>query len=197
MNALKRAILHALAVSGVGAMTRSATRRHPRVLMYHGFGEEADPRRGAISRDAFRRHLLYIKKHFTPWKLSDLVKHYKTHGAYPKGAVVITVDDGYENFYSIALPLLKEFGIPATVFIVAEAADENRWLWTDVLDYAFENTPALKTRSRPPLHKEILANLKTLCAERRETALNNLLAEYAVSVPASPPPEFRLMSWSQ
>ncbi len=37
----------------------------------------------------------------------------------PQPAVVLTFDDGYQDFHDYAWPVLQEYGLPATVFIVA------------------------------------------------------------------------------
>jgi peptidoglycan/xylan/chitin deacetylase (PgdA/CDA1 family) len=44
------------------------------------------------------------------------------------GAVALTFDDGFRNFNSHALPILREFGFPATVFVVSErCGGRNDW----------------------------------------------------------------------
>lgn len=43
-------------------------------------------------------------------------------------SVVITFDDGYENYFTHALPVLVRYGFPATVFLVANAIGRtNAW----------------------------------------------------------------------
>jgi peptidoglycan/xylan/chitin deacetylase (PgdA/CDA1 family) len=38
-------------------------------------------------------------------------------GSLPPRAAVITFDDGFFDFYDVALPLLNEFGVPATLYL--------------------------------------------------------------------------------
>ena len=38
-------------------------------------------------------------------------------GKLKSSSTVITLDDGYQNNYSVAFPVLREFALPATVFI--------------------------------------------------------------------------------
>jgi peptidoglycan/xylan/chitin deacetylase (PgdA/CDA1 family) len=48
----------------------------------------------------------------------------------PLRSVVITVDDGYASFYRLAYPLLKQHGLPATLFVYTDfigAADAVSW----------------------------------------------------------------------
>ena len=42
----------------------------------------------------------------------------------PPRVFVVTFDDGYENTYHYAWPVLKEFGIPATVFVATAYLDQ-------------------------------------------------------------------------
>ncbi len=46
----------------------------------------------------------------------------------PKSAVMLTFDDGYEDFYNEAFPVLKRFGFNATLFVVVDRLGEtNTW----------------------------------------------------------------------
>ncbi len=54
--------------------------------------------------------------------------------------VAVTVDDGYEDFYHYALPVLRKYEIPATLYATTGFIDRRLWLWPDFLRYAIENS---------------------------------------------------------
>ena len=66
-----------------------------------------------------------------------------------KPSCVITFDDGYENLYTHAFPILKELKIPATVFLTTDLIDKKIQLWVDVLEYAIGMTkfPEIEVRN--------------------------------------------------
>lgn len=46
----------------------------------------------------------------------------------PANAVAITFDDGFRNVFDVAFPVLKDYGFPATVFLVTSfCGRDNRW----------------------------------------------------------------------
>jgi peptidoglycan/xylan/chitin deacetylase (PgdA/CDA1 family) len=47
--------------------------------------------------------------------------------------VLVTFDDGYRDFFDNAYPILKEFDIPALVFLATRFLDEGGMIWTDVV----------------------------------------------------------------
>jgi peptidoglycan/xylan/chitin deacetylase (PgdA/CDA1 family) len=51
------------------------------------------------------------------WPLPDVVRRVEEHDALPPDVVVLTFDDGYENFHLNVWPLLMELGVPATLFM--------------------------------------------------------------------------------
>jgi peptidoglycan/xylan/chitin deacetylase (PgdA/CDA1 family) len=78
------------------------------VLYYHSIPEH--------QRKMFADQLAALIRNATPIALDQAVQP-------PKGmhAVAITFDDGFENFYSQALPELEKRRLPATMFVIADA----------------------------------------------------------------------------
>jgi peptidoglycan/xylan/chitin deacetylase (PgdA/CDA1 family) len=62
-------------------------------------------------------------------ELTTVVEAALGKGSVPEGAVAVTFDDGYADFYDVALPILQEQRIPATLFAVAgKLGGWNDWM---------------------------------------------------------------------
>jgi peptidoglycan/xylan/chitin deacetylase (PgdA/CDA1 family) len=61
-------------------------------------------------------------------------------GKLPPRAICITFDDGYRSVHDLALPVLKEFGLPATVFVTSGYIGE-RNMWNDRIIEAVQSLP--------------------------------------------------------
>lgn len=87
------------------------------VFVYHRFGEKRAPSTN-ISLADFRAHLdVFRQDEYTVLTLGDVVARLKKGEALPDRTAVITVDDGYKSFLTGAMPLLEEYGYPATLFV--------------------------------------------------------------------------------
>ncbi len=67
----------------------------------------------------FEKQIRFLKKHYTIITLFELqeILDKKNHPFRCKKCCLITFDDGYEDNYINALPVLKKYGCPATFFI--------------------------------------------------------------------------------
>jgi peptidoglycan/xylan/chitin deacetylase (PgdA/CDA1 family) len=92
------------------------------ILTYHSIDNSGSPI--SVSPEVFQEHVRWLANASIPvMPLSDLV-----NTPDQESGVAITFDDGFENFGSIAWPLLREFGIPATVFVVSNHVGKvNNW----------------------------------------------------------------------
>jgi peptidoglycan/xylan/chitin deacetylase (PgdA/CDA1 family) len=63
---------------------------------------------------------------YHPIRLMDLGYALASGAPLPEKPIVLTFDDGYVDFYQNALPRLKIYRLPATVFVLPQWTDENR-----------------------------------------------------------------------
>lgn len=87
------------------------------ILCYH----DVDPEWNsplAVTPDQFRRHCRWLAEHRRVVPLQDVTFDDTMLPA--RGTVVLTFDDGFRGVYEHAFPLLVEYGLPATVFLVGD-----------------------------------------------------------------------------
>src|SRR3984957_2923190 len=118
MILLLRAESAQMPLGGSGFMTAVAPVRVP-VLMYHEIADITATRsRLAVAPEVFADQVAYLHDAgftaITAGTLSAILAG--GGGELPARPVVLTFDDGYGDFFSQALPLLKQYGHTATVF---------------------------------------------------------------------------------
>jgi peptidoglycan/xylan/chitin deacetylase (PgdA/CDA1 family) len=110
-------LLCSVAIGPLGAFL-SRRYRIP-VLMYHSVDDaQAAVSSLAVSTQSFRKQMSFLKRrHYRFLSLAEFVSALENKERLPRRAVVVTFDDGYENNYTAAYPILKELGIPACIFV--------------------------------------------------------------------------------
>ena len=108
------------------------------ILMYHYLSDpppNSDIYRIdlSVSPEKFREQLTYLRDNgFVTIDFYDLSQAMTGNQPLPPRRVLITFDDGHRDHYTNAFPLLKEFGMKATFFIItdlAETSNENHLTW--------------------------------------------------------------------
>ena len=83
----------------------------------------------------FEKLLIYFQANFEIVSLSELFIIKKNNTVPLKKTIALTFDDGYENNFSVALPLLKKYNIPATFYIISKGlTDSDYYVWPDIID---------------------------------------------------------------
>lgn len=94
------------------------------VLMYHSVWDAvpaADPYHNGISTATFDSHLRWlINRGYQPMSLSALEEVWEGGRLPPTRGVAITFDDGYEDNYLHAWPILRRHQFTATIFVVTD-----------------------------------------------------------------------------
>lgn len=78
----------------------------------------------------FRRIVEKLARVGTPVSIAMLVRSLET-GVLPRNPFMITFDDGYRSCVDIAMPILRELGVPATFFIPTAFPDQRMLFWWD------------------------------------------------------------------
>ncbi|MFS0840975.1 polysaccharide deacetylase family protein [Paenibacillus sp. 1P03SA] len=98
------------------------------VLLYHDIRKTAGNRKdlpSTVTPGQFEEHLEMLKERgFRIVPMEQFVQFMREGGKLPPNAVVLTFDDGYETFYTEALPILKNHGVTASNFIVGISSDQ-------------------------------------------------------------------------
>lgn len=109
--------------------------------MYHHVQDltaaEADGHKSlTVDPKIFREQMQYLKdRGFTVLPASALISFFDTGTPIPKKSVLLTFDDGYDDFGSDAAPILKDFGFPATLFVPTGLMQNPGYLtWSAILD---------------------------------------------------------------
>jgi peptidoglycan/xylan/chitin deacetylase (PgdA/CDA1 family) len=64
-----------------------------------------------------------LARGFEAWPLRKVLAHHRAGQAIPRRAFVVTFDDGFDNVYEFAWPILKRLGVPATIFLATAYLD--------------------------------------------------------------------------
>lgn len=95
------------------------------ILRYHSISNKKDPY--AISPQIFLQQMRYLKKSkFPVLSIQEIMTKLK-QGNPTKTMIAITFDDGFKDHLSVAAPILKRFGFPATFFINANTDKINKY----------------------------------------------------------------------
>ena len=126
----RRFVADTLYRAGVlAAWQRLTLRRRAVVLMYHRVLDDAEYRRTASSpaivvrRSTFERQLRVLQRHFRVLSADELRACIAAGRPLPPRSCVITFDDGWIDTYRHAWPLLREFRMPAIVFVPVSFID--------------------------------------------------------------------------
>lgn len=167
------------------------------ILIYHRVLPEHDPLRpGEPTVAEFTWQMAVLTRMFTVLPLGDAVRRLKA-GTLPARAACVTFDDGYADNHDLALPILRRFRVPATVFVATGFLNGGRMFNDTVIESVRRLVgplPALdgvelpvtaigSDADRRALIGAILASVKYMTLEERATFLEQLTAHVQGELP--------------
>jgi peptidoglycan/xylan/chitin deacetylase (PgdA/CDA1 family) len=188
------------------------TKRRTRILMYHRFSDdEGDEEK--TPRSVFEEEIGCAKKRFRFMDMEEYLERVRNGREVPHKTAIVTVDDGYRDFYEIAYPALRKHAVPATVFLTTDFIDGKGWLWTDIIRYALKQTtkdgltleiggrvremPIRNEQEKRRASHTLGEECKTLSLRDRTVTLEKLLEMLRVELPARPTDDFAPLTWAE
>ena len=114
---------------------RALRSRRSVILCYHGVGPsnaQRDPHFLRVSPSRFRAHVeLLGDAGFDFVTVAELAQRAGGREP-PPGLVAVSFDDGMDDNHAVVLPILREYGVPATVYVATGFIGEpNPWIAAD------------------------------------------------------------------
>lgn len=145
------------------------------VLAYHGVDDPA----------CFRRQLDLLTRSWHPVSLDDVLAAVAGDRPLPRHAVLVTFDDGDPTVLSVALPLLRERGIPAVAFVLPGLLDSTTPFWWSEAT-ALHEAGARLPGDHHASAASLVAWLKTVPDDRRRDVLEELRRRAPAADTATP-----------
>jgi len=162
--------------------------------------------------ETFKKQVEVIRRECQVTTISRLSDPENWGAAHDPPLTVITVDDGYADFYHVAWPVLREAGIPATVFLTVDFIGKRTWMWPDALEYlifkadsgshtvnAGDSLVTLVLTDADSRRRawDDLASRLLLDNSARERVIAQLQEVTGVKLPTHPTEEYEPLTWEQ
>jgi len=110
------------------------------ILCYHRVGKEGIPLFSRLDPRVFEAQMRYVSKHYRIISLRQLCLEIGQNRSL-KPSLAITFDDGYRDLYTHAFPVLRKYGIPATIYLIGRCMATGEAPWYDRIFLALSVAP--------------------------------------------------------
>ena len=104
------------------------------ILTYHRVNDPAVTYGPCVSPGTFNAHISYLADHFAVRQLQDIVTADQAGRPLPDVVFAVTFDDGYADIAEHAYPVLRRYGVPASVYVAGSVIGTEQLLWTDQVE---------------------------------------------------------------
>ncbi|MGA6826489.1 polysaccharide deacetylase family protein [Nitrospira sp. NS4] len=213
-HAIKYAVSHMLYAVGLLQLWQFVVlRRRAVILMYHRvLTPEQMCRSGShpaimVDCETFAEQMAVVKRRFKVLSIEEFADRMERKSPFESSSCLITFDDGWQDNFTNALPVLRRYELPALVFLPVNFIGRNRLFWQEALVHLLvlavrtvRREPAREVRIREALDPIGLAEvldlndsdprsriIETISRNRAgltpslvDTALANLRSEFGV-----------------
>lgn len=207
-------LLHRVGLLRLREMTLS---RSVLILGYHSVSEDREGRADFINpgiatqADRFSDQMRLLREKYRPTTLDEIAAWLREGIPIPARSVAVTFDDGYEDNYSVAAPIMERYGVRGAVYLSVDCVQKQKIPWFCRIQYLFREAGRRKSVLRdeefgrtwnfgdPDDHREAFALYNRSCAELEGENLDRRVAEFEDRFGFRPETESapRMMSFEQ
>lgn len=195
-------LLHGSGLIRVLSSLRTAVTSDLRILAYHRVVSlerrpqfDFDLDLVSASEAQFRAQVGLVKRHFDPIRFADVIDAFENGTKLPRRPVIISFDDGYDDNYTNAFPVLRELGVPAMFFVSTGHIDSGcayayDWLVhmicraqadrLSIAELAIDQPLPDSMAARRALAAEVLDRIKALGARVQRSVIERLESQWAM-----------------
>ncbi len=184
------------------------------VLAYHRISTSTSPESAYLSPalidaypDDFDANMRWLASRYNVISGRQLVESLQHGAPLPPRALLITFDDGYNCFLDTAVPILRRYNLPATLFVATEyTSNPTRPFWWDTVYTALRQTrheeisvpPVGRLPLSTPEERDIAYEALVGAIERTEAGKVDLLVEaISQACGVKPSTEKQRLSWHE
>jgi peptidoglycan/xylan/chitin deacetylase (PgdA/CDA1 family) len=208
---MNKLALRVMRSCGVFSLTRALSANMARILMYHNFSATGSTDPDALNVEGIRAQFGYLHQHFTVVPLLQIAEQLASGRKLDPRMVALTIDDGRRNCYEFLFPLLQEFRLPATFFVVSSFIRGEDWIWTDKVLWLSEQCSTkqssgkqissehsyLATELAPDKLNDLFRSLNRMRPEDRNARIEAIARNTGASIPKAPPAKYAPCSWAE
>jgi peptidoglycan/xylan/chitin deacetylase (PgdA/CDA1 family) len=112
-------------------------RRLAVVLMYHRVVDVKEGNGGGlqpgmyVTLNVFEGQMRYLARRYKVVDLEAFIPLLRARSRFPRNTCLLTFDDGWEDTYRHAFPVLRKYHLPAVVFLVSDYVNTEKVFWTE------------------------------------------------------------------
>lgn len=155
----------------------------------------------------FETQLRWMQKYTRIISIDELIQNHRRGRKLSRTSVLLTFDDGYRDNYTIAYPVMKRLGIPATFFVPTQLIEERILGWWDVIAYMvkqcteeaieLDGTRYDLVHARDETIDKLHKRMQLEFHERTAGLLDRLARATGVDHPPKESADMELMNWDQ
>lgn len=142
------------------------------IIGYHGVVSDQEKKdlyadnRYFLSESQFKRQMKYLyENQYQTLSMSEIYEYYQGKREVHKKTVALTFDDGYKNFNTIIKPILEEYGMKGTCFVIGKHLKSDNQKMLKEKDIQNDNTVEYYShsynlhRTAPGIDRKIIQDL--------------------------------------